>query len=344
VVDTATKTSFVAQVPPARQGLPKGSYLPKLDRMDKMNCFLNIYKTSGMTSHDVVKKIRGLLPGVKIGHGGTLDPDATGVLPILLGKATRLSSYILGFNKVYRAELQLGIATDTEDSSGNVLKKRDVPFLTVADIEKAFRLFEGEIQQVPPMYSAVKRKGKKLYQYARQGINVERPPRKVNIYSLRLIKFSPPAKILFEVECSKGTYIRTLCSQIGDFLGCGGHLSFLLRKSVGVFLAEEAHTIEKLQEFHRNNKIAELFLPLDYIFQENDKLFFEEVEISALCQGRFLDYAGLLKKYGRALPKPVDETVLPVYTKKSNFTLLARWKKDQENLFYLKPEKVLKSF
>ncbi len=308
-----------------------------------MDSFLNIIKPSGMTSHDLVKKIRELFPAVKVGHGGTLDPGASGVLPILLGKATRLSPYLLELDKLYRAEMQLGIATDTEDSSGNITEEREVPPLTAADIEKVFMLFQGEIQQIPPMYSAVKRKGKKLYQYARQGINVDRQPRKVYIYSLKLIEFYFPAKILFEVKCSKGTYIRTLCSQIGDFLGCGGHLSFLLRKQVGAFTLENAHTVEELAELQRNNRIAELLLPLDYLFQGNEKLFLEEMEISHLRQGRFLAYPCLLEKYGQLLPRPVDETLLPVYTKKSTFILLARWKKDKDNLFYLKPEKVLKS-
>ena len=308
-----------------------------------MDGFLNLLKPPGMTSHDVVKKIRKLVPAVKVGHGGTLDPDAAGVLPILLGKATRLSSYILELSKLYRAELQLGITTDTEDSSGTITERKDVPVLSVSDIEKVFKLFQGEIQQIPPMYSAVKQKGKKLYQYAREGKNVERSPRKVMIYSLKMIEFYPPSRILFEVECSKGTYVRTLCSQLGDFVGCGGHMSFLLRKRVGVFSIQDAHTMDELIEFHRNNRIAEFLLPLDYPFQESDKLILEEIEISDLRQGRFLAYSSLLEKYGRVLPEPVDETVLPVYTKKSIFTLLARWKKNKEDLFYLKPEKVLKS-
>ncbi|NLX91243.1 MAG: tRNA pseudouridine(55) synthase TruB [Firmicutes bacterium] len=308
-----------------------------------MDGFLNILKPPAMTSHDVVKKVRGLFPTVKVGHGGTLDPDAVGVLPLLLGKATKLSSYLLEFSKVYRAGLQLGITTDTEDSSGKVLTKQDVPALSVADIEKVFHLFQGEIQQIPPMYSAVKQKGKKLYQYAREGRNVDRSPRKVTVYSLKIIEFYPPSRILFEVKCSKGTYIRTLCSQIGDYLGCGGHMFSLLRKEVGVFSIQDAHTIEELEESYRQNRIAELLLPLDYPFQNCKKLFLEETEIKALRQGRYLSYFNLLEKYGQALPEPVDETILPVYTKKSIFTLLARWKKDKKNLFYLKPEKVLKS-
>ncbi len=309
-----------------------------------MDGFLNILKPPGMTSHDVVQKVRELVPAVKTGHGGTLDPDAAGVLPLLLGKATKLSSYLLEFSKLYRAELQLGITTDTEDSSGRIIGRKEIPDFSVQDIEKVFKLFQGEIRQTPPMYSSVKQKGKKLYQYARAGKNVERTPRKVFIYSLNLLEFYPPSRVLFEVKCSKGTYIRTLCSQIGDFLECGGHMSFLLRKQVGFFSLQDAYTMEQLGDSPRDNKIKELLLPLDYLFQEREKLFLDETEVHELCQGRFLAYYGLLEKYGQVLPKPVDETVLPVYTKQSIFSLLARWKKGEGNLFYLKPEKVLKSF
>lgn len=308
-----------------------------------MDGFLNILKPPGMTSHDVVQRIRELVPAAKIGHGGTLDPAAAGVLPLLLGKATRLSSYLLEFTKVYRAELKLGITTETQDLSGKITGKKEVPNFTIQDIEQVFQLFKGEIQQIPPMYSAVKQKGKKLYQYAREGKKVEREPRKVFIHSIKLLEFYPPSRILFEVKCSKGTYIRTLCVQIGDFLECGGHMSFLLRKQVGLFSLQEAHTMEQLLDSPSRNKIKEFLLPLDYIFQRSEKLFLHEAEVHDLQQGRYLAYTKLLEKYGEDIPEPVDETVVPVYTKKSVFTLLARWKKEEESMFYLKPEKVLQS-
>lgn len=308
-----------------------------------MDGFLNILKPPGMTSHDVVQRIRELVPAAKIGHGGTLDPAAAGVLPLLLGKATRLSFYLLEFTKVYRAELKLGITTETQDLSGKITGKKEVPDFTIQDIEQVFQLFKGEIQQIPPMYSAVKQKGKKLYQYAREGKKVEREPRKVFIHSIKLLEFYPPSRILFEVKCSKGTYIRTLCVQIGDFLECGGHMSFLLRKQVGLFSLQEAHTMEQLLDSPSRNKIKEFLLPLDYIFQGSEKLFLHEAEVHDLQQGRYLAYTKLLEKYGEDIPEPVDETVVPVYTKKSVFTLLARWKKEEESMFYLKPEKVLQS-
>ena len=221
-------------------------------------------------------------------------------------------------------------------------RKKRLDF-TIQDIEQVFQLFKGEIQQIPPMYSAVKQKGKKLYQYAREGKKVEREPRKVFIHSIKLLEFYPPSRILFEVKCSKGTYIRTLCVQIGDFLECGGHMSFLLRKQVGLFSLQEAHTMEQLLDSPSRNKIKEFLLPLDYIFQGSEKLFLHEAEVHDLQQGRYLAYTKLLEKYGEDIPEPVDETVVPVYTKKSVFTLLARWKKEEESMFYLKPEKVLQS-
>ena len=308
-----------------------------------MDGFLNIFKPSGMTSHDVVRRIRTLASGIKTGHGGTLDPDAAGVLPLLVGKGTRLSSYILELPKVYRAELQLGVSTDTEDSSGKVVERKTVPDLTEQDLLKVFKLFQGEIQQVPPMYSSVKKKGKKLYQYARAGIEVERAPRKVIIYSLQMIEFTPPARILFDVECSKGTYIRTLCAQIGNHLECGGHMSLLLRKQVGPFTLEDAHPLDDLGDSPGRHKIREFLLPLDYLFREEEGLVLDEADVKDLCSGRFLTHASLRDKYGEEFPAPVDETVLPVYTKTSVFTLLACWKKDAEDLYYLKPEKVLKT-
>ena len=305
-----------------------------------MDGFLNILKPPGPTSHDVVRTVRSLIPGTKTGHGGTLDPDAAGVLPMLIGKATRLSSFLLEFPKLYRAEMQLGLTTDTEDASGRITGRKTVPELTPADLEKVFKLFRGEIQQTPPMYSAVKKKGKKLYQYARAGIEVERAPRKVFIHSIEIIEFNPPCVIIFEVKCSKGTYIRTLCAQIGDYLECGGAMSSLLRKQVGPFNLGDAHSPEELGDLPRGNRIGEFLLPLDFIFRDRKKLVFEETETNELCFGRFLTWEKLLNKYGNEISEPLDETVIPVYTKSGVFTLLARWKKDATDKYYLKPETV----
>ena len=306
-----------------------------------MDGFLNIMKPSGLTSHDVVRRIRDLIPGTKTGHGGTLDPDATGVLPILTGKGARLSSYLVEFPKLYRAELQLGITTDTEDASGRITGSKTVPSFTLQDLQKAFKLFQGEIWQTPPMYSSVKKEGKKLYQYARAGLDVQRSPRKVSIYTIQIIEFYPPSRVLFEVKCSKGTYIRTLCAQIGDFLECGGHMSYLLRKQVGPFMLQDAHRLEELGDTPRDNRVKEFLLPLDYIFQERERLVFEGTEINELCHGRFLTWERLSGKYGEEVTIPVDEIMFPVYTKAGVFTLLARWKKDAGGNYYLKPEIVL---
>jgi tRNA pseudouridine55 synthase len=299
--------------------------------------FLNILKPPGMTSHDVVHHIRKLLNGIKVGHGGTLDPGAAGVLPILLGRATRLSAYLVDFSKVYRAELTLGLSTDTADSFGNILSKREVPSLNIQEIESIFDIFKGQIEQIPPMFAAVKYKGKKLYQYAREGITIERKPRTVQIYSIELIEYIQPDRVIFEVKCSKGTYIRTLCAQIGDALSCGGHMSFLLRKEVGNFTLSDSYTLEEVNDFIKNEE-REYLLPMDFVFQGLDHLVLEQENIKSLIMGCSLSCENV---YG--LPEPVDEKLLPVYTTKREFAALARWKSDSQSSFVLKPEKVFKT-
>lgn len=207
---------------------------------------MNVLKPAGMTSHDVVSFVRRLLKTKKIGHTGTLDPGVAGVLVLCVGKATRLVEYILESGKKYRAELQLGLVTDTQDISGKVIASVQ-PDVASADLIDVLTKYQGCIAQLPPMYSAVKQNGQKLYELARQGMEVERKPRSVFIYDLQLRK-RQGARVTFDVSCSKGTYIRTLCHDIGQDLGCGACMTQLIRTAVGPFLLADSWTLEELME------------------------------------------------------------------------------------------------
>ena len=210
-----------------------------------MDGFLNIDKPCGITSHDVVLRIRRLIGEGKVGHGGTLDPEATGVLPICIGKATKMAQGILDNDKEYKGEMVLGIATDTQDAAGNVMRVASIEGITEASINEILYMFRGEIEQIPPMFSAKRFRGKHLYELARAGRVVDRPARKVVIYSFDVDEFHFPG-ISFHVRCSKGTYIRTLCADIGSQLGCGAHLSRLRRVRCGPFAVRDSVSLEEL--------------------------------------------------------------------------------------------------
>ena len=207
---------------------------------------LNVLKPCGMTSHDVVGFLRRTLQTKKIGHGGTLDPDAAGVLPVFIGTATRLLEYAVEGRKNYRAELKFGIKTDTGDDSGTIIASSEVRVVTEAEIQETLQKFIGEQKQIPPMYSALKRDGKKLYELARAGKEVERAPRPVTIHALEVLDQTGPDRYTLRVRCSKGTYVRTLCHDIGAALGCGGCMSALRRTEAAGFSLAEAVPLEAL--------------------------------------------------------------------------------------------------
>ncbi|MDH4360709.1 MAG: tRNA pseudouridine(55) synthase TruB [Nitrospirota bacterium] len=207
---------------------------------------LNVNKPDGWTSHDVVQRIRSVLGIEKVGHAGTLDPHATGVLPVLLGKGTKISQYLLGWEKEYAAVLQLGQRTDTQDAWGRVLQESPVESLTEDHIRSVFATFQGSIQQVPPMYSAVKIGGQPLYKKARKGQTVDRPAKTVVIHDLEIQRVEIP-EVAFRVVCSKGTYVRTICADIGDLLQVGGHLKWLQRRRVGPIHIDQALEVESLR-------------------------------------------------------------------------------------------------
>lgn len=207
---------------------------------------INFNKPQNMTSHDLVYIVRKKLKIKKVGHTGTLDPMATGVLPICIGRATKIAEYLTNDRKKYRCEITFGITTDTQDKWGNVINERSVDVKPL-EIKLAIESFIGEIEQIPPMYSALKHKGKKLYELAREGIEVERKPRKRHIYSIDILDIKEKMA-LFDVECSKGTYIRTLCYDIGEKLGCGAHMSSLERIQSGVFSINDSIDVEEFKK------------------------------------------------------------------------------------------------
>jgi len=230
-----------------------------------MNGIISVLKPPGMTSHDVVYYIRKTTGQKKVGHTGTLDPGAAGVLPVCLGKATRVIEY-LPDQKKYRAEVIFGRSTTTQDSFGDIIKECHAGGLEAGRVEQCLAAFRGSIEQIPPMVSALQHQGKKLYELARAGIEVERKPRTIHIYELTLNSFvndqhNAPRAII-DVHCSAGTYIRTLCHDLGEMIGCGAHMSFLLRTRAGVFSLENAITLEKLKEKSISDEIGDVMVTM----------------------------------------------------------------------------------
>ncbi len=231
-----------------------------------LNGIINIYKEKGFTSHDVVAKMRGICKQKKIGHTGTLDPDATGVLPVCLGSGTKLCDMLTDKDKEYVAELLLGVETDTQDVSGQVLARREVE-VSEAQVKEAVMSFQGDYMQVPPMYSALKVNGKKLYELARAGKEVERQARPVTIHEIEILDMQLPV-VKIRVACSKGTYIRTLCADIGEKLGCGGTMQSLLRTKAGIFGAEDAITLTQMEKIRDEGRLEEILYPVESVFEE----------------------------------------------------------------------------
>ena len=236
-----------------------------------INGIINIFKEKNFTSHDVVAKMRGILKQKKIGHAGTLDPDATGVLLVCLGNATKLCDIITDRTKEYEAEMLFGVTTDTQDISGKVIKTSDV-IPSDEEIKKAIEKFSKSYMQLPPMYSALKVNGKKLVDLAREGVEVERKKRLVNIYSLDILELKYP-KAKLRVKCGKGTYIRTLCHDIGESLGCGASLTSLIRTEVSGFRAENAITLNTLEKLRDEDKIKDILISTDRVFESLKKLY-----------------------------------------------------------------------
>ncbi|MFZ5989830.1 MAG: tRNA pseudouridine(55) synthase TruB [Bacillota bacterium] len=252
-----------------------------------MDGILNVLKPAGMTSFDVVGYLRSILKIKKIGHTGTLDPAAVGVLPICVGKATKAIEYLIDKDKVYRAELTLGVSTDTQDATGNVVRKSEVN-ASRDEILNAVKAFVGKYNQIPPMYSAIKVNGQKLYEIARSGIEIERNPREVEIYYIDIVDIKG-SRVVFDVGCSKGTYIRTLCSDIGDMLGCGGHMSFLVRMKAGTFGLDSTLTLEEIKLLAQDRSLTQKIMGVDEVFNNYKEIVLSGMDKKRFMNGMFID-------------------------------------------------------
>ncbi|MCH1978199.1 tRNA pseudouridine(55) synthase TruB [Lawsonibacter sp. OA9] len=261
-----------------------------------MNGIINIYKEAGYTSHDVVARLRGILKQKKIGHTGTLDPDATGVLPVCLGKATKLCDMLTDENKTYETVLHLGITTDTQDLSGAVLKTREV-FVKEQEAAACIDTFIGDYMQVPPMYSALKINGKKLYELAREGKTVERKARPVHFYEIDVLHMELP-RIALRVTCSKGTYIRTLCHDIGEKLGCGACMESLVRTRVGRFTADKSFTLAQMERMAAEGTVEQAVVPIDVMFEQYPSVQVAQPAIQRVCNGNSFSVKDLERPSG----------------------------------------------
>ncbi|MBR7000006.1 MAG: tRNA pseudouridine(55) synthase TruB [Lachnospiraceae bacterium] len=282
-----------------------------------MNGILIINKEKGYTSHDVVAKLRGILHIKKIGHTGTLDPDATGVLPVCIGNATKLCDLLMDRTKVYTAGVKLGITTDTQDISGTVISEAPAN-VTEDQLLNAVTRFLGEIDQLTPMYSARKVNGQKLVDLARQGKTVERPVKRVRIDSITVTDFNPEeGTFTMQVTCSKGTYIRTLCNDIGEALGCGACMTSLRRDASGEFTLTDAVTLTEAEQYRDSGRLDEVIKPTDSVFTEYSRADITE-------EGRkYLTNGNPLSKEHLILPENPTETVR-VYMDNTFFALYER--------------------
>lgn len=230
--------------------------------------FINLYKPPGITSMDALRRVKRITGQRKVGHGGTVDPLARGVLPVCFGQATRLMDYVVGAPKLYMMEVKLGVSTTTFDAEGEVVETRGIGGLDREMVENALQSFIGRIEQIPPMYSAIKVQGQRLYKLARAGIEVERKARPVEIHQIRVIDFAAP-RLSLDVECGRGAYMRTLAADLGELLGCGAHVADLVRLSCGGFYSEESTSLENLEEAASQPQGWKQFLqPIDWVLKD----------------------------------------------------------------------------
>jgi tRNA pseudouridine55 synthase len=252
---------------------------------------LNINKPWGKTSFSIVSAVKRLSGEKRVGHGGTLDPAASGVLPICLGQGTRVIEFLLDAPKAYRAEIEFGVVTDTDDATGNVISRGDPSGISRRKLLSALDSFRGLVSQTPPMYSAVKQGGKPLYKLARQGIEVERKSRLRWIYSLELTSWQPPVATI-EVECGRGTYIRALARDLGQLLGCGAHLRSLLRLRCGSFDIKDAVSLSQLEDGFHYGYWQKLIYPIDFVLSHWAAVVVDNVAVDDIRNGRPLVFAG----------------------------------------------------
>ncbi|WP_461810660.1 tRNA pseudouridine(55) synthase TruB [Faecalimonas sp.] len=285
---------------------------------------LNVYKEKGYTSHDVVAKLRGIVGQKKIGHTGTLDPDAMGVLPVCLGKATKLCDMLTDKNKTYETVLLLGQVTDTQDISGSVLERKTTDYLTEEKVKEAIEEFVGVYEQIPPMYSALKVNGKKLYELARQGIEIERKARQVQIYEIYIKEMDLP-RVKMEVTCSKGTYIRTLCHDIGKKLQCGGCMEELIRTRVSSFCIENSFSLEQITQFQDENRLKEILVPIDKMFLQYKKIVVQGKAVSLVYNGN-----PFLRRQGKTIDELSEGELVRVYDNQDRFIGIYAYNEEKE--------------
>ena len=289
------------------------------------NGIINVYKDKGFTSHDVVAKLRGILKQKKIGHTGTLDPDAVGVLPVCLGSGTKLCDLLTDRSKEYEAVMLLGVTTDTEDTSGQIISEKEVN-VTEDEVRAAVKFFLGEYDQIPPMYSAIKVDGKKLYELAREGKVIERKPRRVVISDIEITEMDLP-RVTMRISCGKGTYIRSLCRDIGEKLSCGACMEKLTRTRVGGFVLSEAKTLTQIEALAQNNEIDSILYPVDDAFKE-----YPEIEVD----GRRAVLVSNGNKFLREAFEP--EGMVRVYFKEGKKRFAGVYEADSEGFY--KPYKM----
>ncbi len=282
---------------------------------------LNIYKEKGYTSHDVVAKARRILGEKRIGHTGTLDPEAQGVLPLCIGNATKVVQYITDADKCYEAEVILGAYTTTEDSTGEIIETFDIN-VTPEKIEKVVASFKGQYLQVPPMYSAIKINGTRLYELARQGIVIDRPQREVTIYDCKMVNALTNNRFKIQVHCSKGTYIRTLCTDIGKILGCGAYMGELLRTKVGEYTLNDSITLDFLAA--HGQQVQDYIYSLEEIFKNLKKVSVKSEADRFLYNGNKLSINHLVD-----FKSELKDEIVKVYDSDGQFTAL--YKVDYKN-------------
>ena len=298
---------------------------------------INVYKEQGFTSHDVVAKLRGIVGQKKIGHTGTLDPDAVGVLPVCLGRATKLCDMLTDKDKVYEAVMLLGVETDTQDVTGQVLKTYDTTGLTEKQVRDAVAGFEGEYDQTPPMYSALKVNGKKLYELAREGKTVERAARRVQIFDIEILNIELP-RVKMRVHCSKGTYIRTLCHDIGQRLGCGACMEKLTRTKVSRFEIKDSLTLAQIETLKKEDRLPEIVIPIDQMFAD-----YVRITVSGEAARLAYNGNGIKDRDVRKEKNVLDEAYVRVYDDVGDFIGVSQYHaKEHEyrirKMFYIKEE------
>ncbi|MEN8906898.1 MAG: tRNA pseudouridine(55) synthase TruB [Clostridiales bacterium] len=295
------------------------------------NCILNVLKPPGMTSFDVVGYLRKLTKIKKIGHTGTLDPMAVGVLTICIGKATKLLEVLVDKDKVYKVEMKLGESTDTQDAEGCIIEEKSIDKIDENTIIKVLESFVGIYNQIPPMYSAIKINGKRLYELARKGIEIERKSRKIEIRKIDLININKNI-VKFDVECSKGTYIRTLCHDIGEKLGCGAHMNFLLRTRSGKFRIEDSYTLQEIEDHIKNNNFDKIKYSMEECFSDSYKIILNANEEKKFINGEFINY--YLEMNSKELKK------IPVFNNENKLIGLGKFT-SKNSTVYLRPDKVI---